>query len=224
MLTEALKEGSVKFAAIWEMSSGVSSSKGSDSRISEMKAEASAQLMTDVSTAEGETVPEEVAAVNDSLRQQAFNLIEAVNTRSIYTDDQATYAMQWNTYKDYSKQQLETLILQERLRELCFEGKRWYDLLRFAYRHMEGVQYNRTLGEIAADAEGAGSTLSLPAIYEDMLNLATRARGTDAPAIRAKMQNEAYLYLPIPNSDINVCPLLIQNPAYKSGSTYEKTY
>lgn len=188
-----------------------------------MKAEALAQLMQDV-TAEGTTLSEEAVAFNDSVRREAFNLVEAVNTRSIFQDDQASYAMQWNTYKDYSKGQLETLVLQERLRELCFEGKRWYDLLRYAYRHMNGVQYNRILGEMAAEADAGDAATTLPAIYDEMLVLATRARGTDAPAIRAKMQNEAYLYLPIPNSDINVCPLLIQNPAYKSGNTYEKSY
>ena len=188
-----------------------------------MKAEALAQLMQETA-AEGETLSEEATAFNDSLRQEAFNLIEAVNTRSISQEDQKDYTMQWNTYKDYSKSQMETLVLQERLRELCFEGKRWYDLLRYAYRHMTGVQYNRILGEIAAEAYANSSSVNLPAIYDEMLQLATRARGTDASAIKAKMQNEAYLYLPIPNSDINVCPLLIQNPAYKSGSTYEKSY
>lgn len=190
-----------------------------------MEAEALAQLMTEANAADTTALPATVTAMNDSLRQKAFNLIEAVNTRSILTADQATYAMKWNTYKDYTRQQLETLILQERLRELCFEGKRWYDLMRFAYRHMDGVQYGRILGEIAAESDESTSTTSaLPAIYEDMLMLATRARGTDAPAIRAKMQNEAYLYLPIPQSDINVCKLLVQNPAYKSNNQYEKSY
>jgi hypothetical protein len=189
-----------------------------------MKAEAIAQLMQDVDIAEGETANEDVAAFNDSLRHEIFNLVEAVNTRSIAESDKASYAMQWNAYKDYTKSQWETYILQERLRELCFEGKRWYDLLRYNYRHIEGVQYDQTLGKMAADAAATNATLSLPPIYDEMLSLATRSRGTDAQAIKAKMQNEAYLYMPIPDSDINVCPLLIQNPAYKSGNTYEKTY
>ena len=189
-----------------------------------MRAEAITQLLQDTGTEEGATASDEVTAFNDSLKQEIFNLVEAVNTRSIDESDRASYSMQWNTYKDYAKNQWETYILQERLRELCFEGKRWYDLLRYNYRHVNGVQYDQILGALAADATASNSQLALPAIYDDMLALATRSRGTDAPAIRAKMQNEAYLYLPIPNSDINVCPLLIQNPAYKSGSTYEKSY
>ena len=159
---------------------------------------------------------------NDSLTQKMFNLVEAVNTRSLHQDDVNSYAMKWDTYKSYTKSTWETYIMQERLRELCFEGKRWYDLLRYNYRHIDGVQYNRTLGEIAGDADNA--SVALPAIYDDMLALATRGRHSEAQAIKAKMRNEAYLYLPIPDADINVCPLLRQNPAYKSGNAYEKNY
>lgn len=186
-----------------------------------MKAEAEVQLMRSLPTdADGNAVADESTKQwNDSLRQDVFNLVEAVNSRSINEADLSSVGLKWTTYSGYTQQQLETFVMRERLRELCFEGKRWYDLLRYNYRHINGVQYNSLLADLAGD-DGSG----LPAIYEDMLMLATRSRGTDATAIRAKMQNEAYLYLPIPNSDINVCPLLKQNPAYKSGNIYEKTY
>ena len=186
-----------------------------------MKAEAEVQLMRNLPTdADGNVIADEATTQwNDSLRQDVFNLVEAVNTRSINEADQTNVGLKWTAYSGYTKQQLEAFVMRERLRELCFEGKRWYDLLRYNYRHISGVQYDALLADIAGD-DGSG----LPAIYEDMLMLATRSRGTDASAIRAKMQNEAYLYLPIPNSDINVCPLLKQNPAYKSGNAYEKTY
>ena len=186
-----------------------------------MKAEAEVQLMRDQSTdADGNPIADEaVTQWNDSLRQDVFNIVEAVNTRSINQADQSSVGLKYTTYSGFGRQQMETFVMRERLRELCFEGKRWYDLLRYNYRHIDGVQYNTMLADLAGD-NGAG----LPAIYEDMLMLATRSRGTDATAIRAKMQNEAYLYLPIPNSDINVCPLLRQNPAYKESNTYEKTY
>ncbi|MBP5338967.1 MAG: RagB/SusD family nutrient uptake outer membrane protein [Prevotella sp.] len=189
-----------------------------------MEAEALNQLLRDVDANASEDETKEAEAFNDSLKQQMFNLVEAVNTRSLQQDDVSSYAMKWDTYKAYTKGAWETYILQERLRELCFEGKRWYDLLRFNYRHTEGVQYNRTLGELIDDAEAANTDVMLPSIFDDMLALATRGRPSEAQAIKAKMRNEAYLYLPIPNSDINVCPLLRQNPAYKSGNTYEKNY
>ena len=186
-----------------------------------MKAEAEVQLMRDQATdADGNAIADEsITAWNDSLRQDVFNLVEAVNTRSINQADQSSVGLKWTTYSGFGRQQLETFVMRERLRELCFEGKRWYDLLRYNYRHVEGVQYNSILVDLVGD-DGKG----LPAIYDEMLKLATRSRGTDASAIQAKMQNEAYLYLPIPNSDINVCPLLKQNPAYKSGNAYEKSY
>ncbi len=186
-----------------------------------MKAEAEVQLMREQSTdADGNPLADEtVTQWNDSLRQDVFNIVEAVNSRSINQADLASVGLKYTTYAGFGRQQMETFVMRERLRELCFEGKRWYDLLRYNYRHINGVQYNALLADLAGE-DGAG----LPAIYEDMLMLATRSRGTDASAIRAKMQNEAYLYLPVPNSDINVCPLLRQNPAYKESNKYEKTY
>jgi hypothetical protein len=61
-------------------------------------------------------------------------------------------------------------------------------------------------------------------IYDKMLELMTRSRGADAAGVMAKMRGEPYLYMPIPNADINVCPLLKQNPAYKNSNDYIKTY
>ena len=186
-----------------------------------MKAEAEVQLMRDMPVdADGKAIADEAVTVwNDSLRQEVFELVEAVNTRSINPADLNSAGLKYTTYSGFGRQQMETFVMRERLRELCFEGKRWYDLLRYNYRHVEGVQYNAILADIAGE-DGAG----LSPIYGEMLMLATRSRGTDATAIRAKMQNEASLYLPIPNSDINVCPLLKQNPAYKESSIYEKSY
>jgi hypothetical protein len=87
---------------------------------------------------------------------------------------------------------------------------------------VEGIKYSQTFGEQMA-AFG-GNEITLVDNYEEMLNLATRSRGADAPAIKAKMRNEAYLYMPIPNADIIVCPLLVQNPAYKTSGDIEKSY
>lgn len=182
-----------------------------------MRAEAMVQLVNDLP--EGASDGEKAA--NTTLLQGAFHLVQVVNTRSLYTDN-LTDSMKWNTYRSYTKDQMERLVLEERLRELCFEGKRWYDLLRYNYRHVEGVNYAQTFGE---QMQGLGSNeINLVDNYEEMLNLATRSRGADAPAIKAKMRNEAYLYMPIPNADIIVCPLLVQNPAYRTSGDFEKSY
>lgn len=186
-----------------------------------MRAEAMVQLVTDIPNGMGDNERAAATEANTTLLQGAFHLVQVVNTRSLYTDN-LTDSMKWNTYRSYTKDQMERLILEERLRELCFEGKRWYDLLRYNYRHVEGVNYAQTFGE---QMQGLGSSeINLVDNYDEMLNLATRSRGADAPAIRAKMRNEAYLYMPIPNADIIVCPLLVQNPAYKTSGDFEKSY
>lgn len=185
-----------------------------------MKAEAIVQQMQDVPD---EATDEEKAALNEANQQvmrQAFNMVQAVNTRSLAPDNQ-TDSLKWNNFKSLTKDVMEKVVMEERLREFCFEGKRWYDLLRYAYRHMEGVQYDKTFGELS---EAAGDNdLQLPAIYADMLKLMSRSRGTDAQAVQVKMKNEAYLYLPIPENDIKVCKLLKQNPAYQSSNDYQRT-
>ena len=173
-----------------------------------MKAEAQVQQV-DTTTM---TTDEQAA-----LLREAFNLVQAVNTRALYQENVGD-SMKWNTFKGLNKDQFELLIMQERLREFCFEGRRWYDLLRYDYRHIDGVDYSRTMAELQ-DANTA-----LPANYKDMLILMTRSRGSEASGVQAKMANEAYLYMPVPNSDIIVCPLLRQNPAYKDSNEYEKTY
>ncbi len=192
-----------------------------------MKAEALVQQMQDTIPGSSTEMKDAVVEANAELRKQAFDLVEAVNTRSCYTDDRASFGLDvaWekgNRYKDFTKVQMETLVMEERLRELCFEGKRWYDLMRYNYRHTEGVRYDETYGQMIAVA---GSTeLALPPLYKDMLELMTRALSDNRMAVQAKMRNESYLYMPIPEADINLCDRLVQNPAYKSINAYEKTY
>jgi len=155
--------------------------------------------------------------VQEEQLRLSFNLIQAVNTRALNPDNQSD-SLKWNTFKDMSKEQFELLILQERLREFCFEGRRWYDLMRYNYRHVDGVSYDRTMAQIMDGGQ------ALPANSKDMLTLMTRQRGVEASGVQTKMANEAYLYMPIPNTDIIMCPLLRQNPAYSDSNEYEKTY
>ena len=178
-----------------------------------MKAEA---LVQQVDT----TATDSVQAV---YLQKAFSLVQAVNTRALHQENQ-TDSIRWNgsstatRFSLLTKDQFEQLVMQERLREFCFEGRRWYDLMRYNYRHVNGVDYNRTL------AQQADAGQPFVPNFRDMLVLMTRQRGTEASGVQSKMANEAYLYMPIPNSDIIVCPQLRQNPAYKDTKEYEKTY
>ena len=183
--------------------------------------------LTDVMLMKAEALVQQVDTLmekntQDSLLHNAFYLVQSVNSRALHSDNQGD-SIRWSSstaasrFSTLSKDQFEQLVLQERMREFCFEGRRWYDLMRYNYRHISGVDYTRTLASINDAGE------ALPANSKDMLTLMTRKRD-DASGVQAKMANEAYLYMPVPNSDIIVCPLLRQNPAYKDTKEFEKNY
>ena len=166
-----------------------------------MKAEAMVQLATD------ET---------DTLLRQAFNIVQAVNNRSIYEGSLASDSLKWGNYNTVDR--MENLVLSERLRELCFEGKRWYDLLRYGYRRMTNVDYTTTLAQ--QNEQGK----AMPTVSKDMMNLMTRKYTAGGTSVSAKMRTEPYLYMPVAESEIEVNSLLKQNPAYSSSDLWEKNY
>jgi len=182
--------------------------------------------LTDVMLMKAEALVQQVDTTLDATAQQTllhepYRLVAAVNTRSLYADN-LTDSMTWESpcnYKNFSKDQMEQLVMQERLRELCFEGKRWYDLMRYNYRHIDynAAKYNEMLVDLNDKNDLGG-------LYSEMKTLMVRGSGADGTAVAAKMQNEAYLYMPVPNNDLIVCPLLNQNPAYKDTNEFEKSY
>lgn len=165
---------------------------------------------------EEETDGTDTDLINDYIAQ-AFELVYAVNSRA-----KSEGAIEAATYNTVDK--METLILGERLRELCFEGKRWYDLMRYNYRHITAADYSKTFYELSRNADFVPATTD-----PSMLNLAKRKLGTQGEAVSAKMANEYKLYMPIPNAQISIYPtdengekLLHQNPGYNSSGLYEK--
>ena len=102
----------------------------------------------------------------------------------------------------------------ERERELCFEGKRWFDLMRYCYRHMEGVDIHQKLADQAA----------WPELYKPMLDMVIRKYGSggEGDAVSYKMKGEPYLYWPIEENETKVNPLLKQNPVYIQEKTTSK--
>lgn len=159
----------------------------------------------------------QLAETDDDIRlRQAFNLVQAVNNRSLYSGSLASDSLKFNYYK--TRVAIEPLVLTERLRELCFEGKRWYDLMRYNFRHVEGIDYGKTLYQ--QQEEGKEFTRN----DATFLNLVTRKYTSGAAAAASKMRTEPYLYMPINQSDIDVNSNLRQNPAYRNDSEYEKNY
>ena len=151
-----------------------------------LKAEALAQTMREGS--DNETV-----AYNAPILAQAFSLINAVNKRAICqtTLQDTLVATDYNT-----KSQMEELVLRERQRELMFEGKRWYDLVRRSQRD--------------------GNTRTL-------VSAALRKVTTGSSLIQNKLTKMDAIYWPYNNDEIKVNKNLVQNPAFSSGedSSYQ---
>jgi hypothetical protein len=158
--------------------------------------------LTDVMLMKAEALVETAKSDSDVVNlKQAFNLVQAVNKRSMQKT--ATDTLKFENFK--SKEDFELLVLAERERELCFEGKRWWDLMRYCYRHVEGVDDRQTLA-----SQGAW-----PALYQPMLSMIVRKySGEGGDAVSYKMKSEPYLYWPILESETKVNNLLNQNPVY----------
>ena len=171
--------------------------------------------LSDIMLLKAEALTALAADKDDVQLREAFNLVRYVNARS---RKDMSDTLHWNTYSNIDA--MERLVLDERLRELCFEGKRWYDLMRYNFRKTEEgkIDYSRTFYQQGLDASSYAKNSS------DMMNLMIRKYTSGASSVAAKMPTEPYLYMPIPNSDVEVSPVLHQNPAYSTNEQYEKNY
>lgn len=159
--------------------------------------------LTDVMLMKAEALVESAANDSDVVTlKQAFDLVQVVNKRSMKKN--STDTLKYENFP--GKDNMELLVFNERERELCFEGKRWFDLLRYCYRHMEGVNTH----QLIADQGG------WPELYDPMLRLIVRKYGSggEGDAVSYKMKGEPYLYWPIYESETKVNKLLKQNPVY----------
>ena len=158
--------------------------------------------LTDVMLMQAEALVETAASDSDQVTlRKAFDLVQAVNKRSMKKNSADT--LKFENFR--SKSDFELLVLAERERELCFEGKRWWDLMRYCYRHMEGVNIKQRLADVA----------SWPELYQPMLSFIVRKYSdSGGDAVSYKMKSEPYLYWPILESETKVNNLLKQNPVF----------
>ena len=166
--------------------------------------------LPDVMLIKAEALVQTAANDSDLVLKQAFDLVQAVNKRSMLKT--AIDTLKYTSFK--SKDEFEMLVLNERERELCFEGKRWWDLMRYCYRHMDGVDINQKLADQA----------TWPELYKPMLNMIIRKYGSsgEGDAVSYKMKGEPFLYWPLEESETKVNKLLKQNPVYIQEKTTSK--
>jgi hypothetical protein len=129
---------------------------------------------------------------------EAFNLVNEVYLRSNpnLKSAGATSASKNNLTQPTTAEGIESLVLNERQRELVGEGKRWYDLLRYALRR------NSTA---------------------DMIDNYLSKKYDNPKVIQAKLSDMRSLYSPIYNSEIKANDLLEQNPIWNQESSTSKT-
>lgn len=151
-----------------------------------LKAEALTLLMKD-----GQTT---LDAEDASYRDQAFELVDAVNKRSLfYTTATASASPDVLKKTDYdSKIKMLNLVYEERHRELMFEGKRYFDLIRRALR------------------EG-----NIDYLLANVLNKDVEMKA----AINGIMKDMNGIFLPYNLDELKVNPHLQQNPAFPSGES-----
>ena len=95
-----------------------------------------------------------------------------------------------------TQENMERLIMAERQREFIIEGKRWFDLVRFALRR--------------------GST-------SEMLEILTRKYSSNRLSIQAKLADMQSLYSPVQYNEIKNNNLLYQNGVWSLNETSSKT-
>ena len=130
---------------------------------------------------------------NDSVYIKAFDIVNAINTRSRADTTDIVNPLNIEKYSD--KEALLELIRKERLLELSYEGKRWFDLVRQALREKK----------------------------TDNIKFVANKVGSGAGVIMTKMSTIDGLFMPIHIDELRYNKNLKQNPAYgeKEGSNRE---
>lgn len=134
------------------------------------------------------------SAIKELLFQEAFKIVGAVNDRS--TNKEGTSdTLKYSTYSS-SVKAMEELVLDERRRELLFEGKRWFDLVRMSRR------------------DGDSKRLVQYVITKYTENVS---------AVRIKLADMNSLYFPISKDELRINTELKQNPAYEEDDYISKS-
>lgn len=118
---------------------------------------------------------------SDDDLNEAIKLVNTTYLRSNLAAD----SLKLNNYPD--KGAMQELVLRERQRELLFEGKRWFDLMRVARRNNDATAIMKYIS---------------PKLTGDNMQI-------------KKMSIMDALYMPVLQSQIEINPKLVQNPFYE---------
>ena len=146
--------------------------------------------LTDVMLMEAEALVQRREGDEQDMRR-AFSLVSSVYNRA-NIGQAARDTLTFASFNSLAK--MESLVLEERQRELMFEGKRWFDLVRKARR------------------EGSNSA---------MLDLAKR-KYSNPDAVKSKWIKPDMLYFPINEDELKKNLELRQNPGYDMGETIKR--
>ena len=207
LMGEEVKASVSQIANAGSLHDSVSIAKGAYSKVHEI----SNYLVTGM---------RQVQIVNTRAQKDGVSLYDSLayklSVQEAETADFVKAITKYVSSLDKTCEDLELEVMNERARELCFEGKRWYDMLRYNYRRMNGVNYTTLMVDMGDNqARNNDNFLAL------MARKYTNRNGT---ALVANIKTEPYLYLPVLKSEVEINTLLKQNPAYKDRATAEKNY
>ena len=139
--------------------------------------------LTDIMLMKAEALVQ-LSRTNTDDQKKALDIVNTVYLRSNPTIIDSLSISNYQT-----KKELEELVLVERQRELMFEGKRWFDLMRMARRD--------------------GKT-------DRLIKLVIRKSEENSSVLSSKLKDMNALYWPISESELKANPRLKQNPFYET--------
>jgi len=124
---------------------------------------------------------------------EAFDLISAIYNRGCVLKDADSKCLQASDYN--TQEDMRQLLRDERNRELMFEGKRWFDLVRFTLRQPDN---------------------------NALINTVTPKQRERPTAVRIQLKSRDALFWPYEKTELEINKNLKQNSAYLTTETIAK--
>lgn len=123
----------------------------------------------------------------------AFIMVSTVYNRANNFTTASADTLKYSDYQNVSN--MRDLVFKERRRELLFEGKRWFDLVRLSLRLGDNTK---------------------------LIEAVTAKQKENVSAIKIKLHSQDALFFPYAERELDANPHLTQNPAYITNETSSK--